>query len=227
VLRQHLIAAVVLAPALAYADDPPATTSAAPAPSTDPTTPPPASADMPAPPDAPITAPADMSDQAIGVDVGIAIGGRVTPGGLRVDGHYLYQLNEHDWFDGRASFTFGGGAAECFYDRSDTYTCDHGFAQGAEGEVVATVRHFLGGQGMYWPFLEGGIGVGYARYGNDGVSGLVIPLHAGGGVRASIAPAIAITAAAELEFGLGLFGHDIGAEPQFGLDIVAGVEFRL
>ena len=35
----------------------------------------------------------------------------MTPGGLRVAGHYLYQLPTQDWFDGTASFTFGGGAA--------------------------------------------------------------------------------------------------------------------
>jgi hypothetical protein len=186
----------------------------------------PAYADMPVPPEAPV-APADMSDQAIGASVGVAIGGRDTPGGLRVEGHYLYQLSDRDWFDGRASFTFGGGSAECFYDRTDTYVCDHGLAQGDGLEVIATVRHFLGGQGMYWPFVQGGIGVGIARFGADGVSGLIIPLHGGGGVRVSITPALAIVGAAELDFGLGVFGHDVGAEPQLGIDITAGVEFRL
>jgi hypothetical protein len=186
----------------------------------------PAYADMPVPPEAPV-APADMSDQAIGVSVGVAIGGRDTPGGLRVEGHYLYQLSDRDWFDGRASFTFGGGSAECFYDRTDTYVCDHGLAQGDGIEVIATVRHFLGGQGMYWPFVQGGIGAGIARFGADGVSGLIIPLHGGGGVRVSITPALAIVAAGGLGIGPSVFGHDIGAEPQFGLDITAGVEFRL
>ncbi|HEX4452940.1 MAG TPA: hypothetical protein VH143_18825 [Kofleriaceae bacterium] len=221
--RQRLIiatAALAIAPSLVYADDAPAV----PATSTDSPTQKPTDASV-----APVApaAPADMSDQAIGASIGVATGGRVTPGGLRVEGHYLYQLSDRDWFDGRASFTFGGGAAECFYDRTDTYVCDHGLAQGDGLEVIATVRHFLGGQGMYWPFVQGGIGAGIARFGADGVSGLIIPLHAGGGVRASIAPAIAIVAAAELEFGLGVFGHDIGAEPQFGIDITAGVEFRL
>ncbi len=219
--RQRLIitASLAIAPSLAYADDPQPPM----VPSTSPESP------TQKPTDASVApvAPTDMSDQAIGASIGVATGGRVTPGGLRVEGHYLYQLSDRDWFDGRAAFTFGGGSAECFYDRTDTYVCDHGLAQGDGLEVIATVRHFLGGQGMYWPFVQGGIGAGIARFGADGVSGLIIPLHAGGGVRASIAPAIAIVAAAELEFGLGVFGHDIGAEPQFGIDITAGVEFRL
>jgi hypothetical protein len=180
----------------------------------------PASADPPA-------APADMSDQAIGGDLGIATGGRVTPGGLRIAGHYLYQLSDHDWFDGTAAFTFGGGSPECFRDRSDTYVCDHGIAQGDALEGIASVRHFLGGHGTYWPYVHGGIGVGFARFGSDGVSGLVIPLHAGGGLRASITPDLALTAQAELELGFGIFGHGLGVEPQLGIDVTVGIEFRL
>lgn len=191
----------------------------------------PALADMPSPasgidPPAKV-APADMSDQAIGAGLGAALGGRDTPGGLRVEGHYLYQLSDADWFDGTAAFTFGGGAAECFYDRSDTYTCDHGVAQGDGFEVIASVRHFLTGRDIYWPFLNGGIGLGYARYGSDGVGGLQIPLHLGGGLRVSISEEIAIVAQLEVEVGIGVFGHGIGLEPQLGGDLTVGVEFRL
>jgi len=172
-------------------------------------------------------APPDMSDQAVGADLGLATGGRVTPGGLRVDGHYLYQLSDHDWFDGTAAFTFGGGSPACFYDRSDAYVCQHGLAQGDGAEVIASVRHFLGGHDTYWPFIHGGIGVGLARFGSDAVSGLAIPVHAGGGLRVSITPELAITAQAELDLGIGVFGHGLGLEPQAGVDLTAGVEFRL
>src|SRR5688572_11595198 len=68
----------------------------------------------------------DIGDQLIAAELGVAVGGRVTPGGLRVSGHYLYQLTEQDWFDGTASFTFGGGDAECFRNRDDEFLCDHG-----------------------------------------------------------------------------------------------------
>ena len=50
------------------------------------------------------SAPADMSDQGLGASIGAVAGGRTTPGGLQVAGHYLYQLSDQDWFDGIAAF---------------------------------------------------------------------------------------------------------------------------
>jgi hypothetical protein len=176
--------------------------------------------------DAPV-APPDMSDQAVEASVGVATGGRVTPGGLRIEGHYLYQLSDRDWFDGVAGFTFGGGAPECFRDRQDNFICDHGIAQGGGFEISGGVRHYLAGNDQFWPFVEGGIGVRYIRFGNDDVSGIGIPLHAGGGIRVSLTPALAISAQGQFEFGIGDFSHSLGAEPQLGISITAGVEFRL
>ncbi|MEO8550648.1 MAG: hypothetical protein ABI678_11765 [Kofleriaceae bacterium] len=172
-------------------------------------------------------APPDMSDQAVGASLGVATGGRVTAGGLRVEGHYLYQLADRDWFDGVAGFTFGGGGAACFRDRADTYVCDHGLAQGGAIELAANVRHFLGGQGQFWPFVRGGAGLRVVRFGGDGVTGLAIPLHAGGGVRASVTLGVAVTVEGALELGFGAFNHSLGLEPQLGVAITGGVEFRL
>ncbi len=180
-----------------------------------------ASAD-PAPPVMPV-----MSDQALGADLGVATGGRVTAGGLRIAGHYLYQLSSSDWFDGTASFTFGGSTAACFRDRADTYICDHGLAQGGAAELEAGVRHFFAPQGQFWPFLRGGVGLRYVRFGNDNVSGAAIPLHLGGGVRVAASKGIAITVQGALELGIGAFNHSLGAEPQLGVAITGGVEFGL
>lgn len=172
-----------------------------------------------------------MSDQAVGAELGVATGGRVTAGGLRIAGHYLYQLAARDWFDGTASFTFGGGAAACFRDRANTYFCDHGLAQGGSAELEAGVRRFLAPQGQFWPFVRGGVGLRYVRFGNDNVSGVAIPLHLGGGVRVSVregeSRGIAITVQGALELGVGAFGHTLGLQPQLGLAITAGVEFGL
>jgi hypothetical protein len=171
-----------------------------------------------------------MSDQAIGAELGVVVGGRVTPGGLRVAGHYLYQLAAEDWFDGIAAFTFGGGTASCFRDRMDAYICEHGITQGDAFEVQASVRHFFGnagGDGKFYPYIRGGIGIGYARYGADSVSGLIVPLHVAGGVRATVAPNVAITVDLEVTVGFGAFNHTLGLEPQLGTGIIAGVEFRL
>lgn len=181
------------------------------------------------PTDTPVApvAPPDLDQQAIGAELGVATGGRVTPGGLRITGHYLYQLAAQDWFDGTAAFTFGGGTARCFRDRMDAFQCDHGLADGAAAEISANVRHFLGGQGQFWPYLRGGVGLGIARFGADSVTGLAIPLHAGAGVRVSITPDLALTGDAELELGIGVFNHSLGLEPQLGTAITAGAEFRL
>ena len=172
-------------------------------------------------------APPDLSDQAIGASVGAATGGRSTPGGLRISGHYLYQLTDQDWFDGIASFTFGGGDAECFRDRMDVFLCDHGLADGNSVEIGANVRRFLGGKGDFWPFLRAGVGIAIVRFGDDEVTGVALPFHAGGGMRVSVAPNVAIIAYGELELGFAGFNHDLGFEPQLGLSIAAGAEFKL
>ena len=172
-------------------------------------------------------APPDLADQGIGAELGVATGAHITPGGLRVSGHYLYQLSSEDWFDGTASFTFGSGTAACFRDRSDAYICDHGLADGAGVEIAATVRRFIGGQGQFWPFLRAGAGVAIVRFSSDGVTGLAIPFHGGAGVRVGVSPTVAITAQAELVLGFGAFSHGLGLESQVGLTIAAGAEFKL
>ena len=169
----------------------------------------------------------EIPDQSVGPAIGIAGGGRVTPGGLRIAGHYLYQLSSQDWFDGTATFTFGGGGSECFRDRMDYVICDHGFASGRSVEVVAAVRRYFAAQGKYTPFARAGVGVSIVRFGDDDVTGVAIPLHLGGGVRAAVADDIAVVAIGELVAGIGRFGRGLGNEPQLGVAITAGAEFRL
>lgn len=169
----------------------------------------------------------DIGDQAIGADIGAAAGGRVTPGGARVSGHYLYQLSDQDWFDGTATFTYGGGGAACFRDRMNTFVCEHGLADGRGVEIAATVRRFFTAQGDFRPFARAGVGVGIVNFGDDSVSGLAIPLHLGGGVRANVAEGVAIVAQADLAVGFGVLNKTLGLEPQLGFGITAGAEFQL
>jgi hypothetical protein len=168
-----------------------------------------------------------IPDQSLGAAIGIAGGGRVTPGGLRITGHYLYQLSAQDWFDGTAAFTFGGGGAECFRDRMDYVICDHGFADGRGVEVIAAVRRYFTAQGVYTPFARLGVGLAVARFGDDDVTGVSIPLHIGGGVRAAVAKQVAVVVGAELVAGVGRFGRGMGTEPQLGIAVTAGAEMRL
>jgi hypothetical protein len=170
----------------------------------------------------------EIGDQAIGAELGLAIGGRTTPGGLRIGGHYLYQLAEQDWFDGGAAFTLlGSGNAACFRDRANHFICNHGIADGNGVAISATVRRYFDAQGMFRPFARAGLGIGISRFSNDSVSGLAIPLLIGGGVRAAVADEVAIVAQAELAVGFGVFNHGLGLEPQLGASVVAGAEFRL
>ena len=169
----------------------------------------------------------DLGDQGISAELGLAGGGRVTPGGLRIAGHYLYQLSDLDWFDGAASFTFGSGTAACFRDRMDAVVCDHGLADGTSVEISASVRHMFAPQGAFRPFGRVGVGIGLARFGGDDVSGVTVPAHAGGGVRAKLAPSIAVVAEGELALGFGSFNRGLGSQIQFGLAVTAGAEFRL
>lgn len=172
-------------------------------------------------------APPDMSDQAVGVAIGLAGGGRTTPGGLRIEGHYLYQMSDADWFDGTAQFTFGSGAPACFRDRMDDTICQHGLVDGASVQVGANVRHFLGGQGEFWPYVRLGVGVALVRYGDDDITGFTIPFHGGGGFRVTVAEGVAVIAEAGIDIGVGRFTNGLGLEPQLGGSVMGGVEFRL
>ncbi len=169
----------------------------------------------------------EIGDQLLGGQLGLAAGGRTTAGGLRISAHYLYQLTDEDWFDGTASFTFGGGDAACFRDRSDARLCDHSLSSGAAVEVSAAVRRMFAPQGRFRPFARAAVGLAVVRFTGDDLTGLAIPLHAGAGLRATVAPGVAVVALADAMIGLAAFGGGLGGEPQLGLAISAGAEIRL
>ncbi len=198
-MRRTLITLLLLSPSIAMADTDSVTSSASSAP----------------------------SDQGIGAAIGVAAGGAVTPGGLRVSGHYLYQLSSTDWFDGVASFTYGGDTAGCYRDRVATTMCEHGLTAGSGVEIAATVRRMFAPQGVFQPFARVGIGASIARFVADDVVGFGLPIHAGGGVRARVAPSVSIVAQAEFTAGVGFYTKDLGAEPLIGMAVTAGAEFDL
>lgn len=184
---------------------------------------------QPAPEPAPEPALAadSIGDQLIGGAIGVAAGGRTTAGGLRVTGHYLYQLSDEDWFDGIASFTFGGGGAGCFRDRSDALVCDHGLASGTAIEVAAGVRRMFAAQGRFRPFARAAVGIAVVRFGGDDLTGFAIPAHAAAGLRAAISADVAVFALADASLGIARFGRGLGVEPQLGFAVTAGAEVRL
>lgn len=210
------IVSIVATSTTAHADDEPA----------------PVSSDTPVETDAAVTSTDDADDrgdQGIGAAIGIAAGGRTTPGGFRVEGHYTYQMSSTDWFDGTASFTFGSGGAACFRDRADRVICDHSFLDGTGIEIAAGVRRYFaaqGADGRFRPFARVAVGLAIARFGDDDLTGIAVPIHGGVGLRARVAPSIAIVAMTELMIGLGSFGR-VGGEPQAGFAVTAGAEMRL
>src|SRR5439155_9043200 len=109
---------------------------------------------------------------------------------------------------------YGHGAAACFRDRMDVFTCDHGIDDGNAVELTATVRRFLGGNEKFWPFVRGGVGVAIARFPADSVTGLAIPFRGAGGIRVSVAPTVAVTVQGELALGFAAFTHSLGLQAQ-------------
>lgn len=169
----------------------------------------------------------DVGDQAISVELGLAAGGRLTPGGLRIAGQFIYQLSDEDWFDGAASFTFGSGGAACFRDRVNRLICSHGVSEGTGVELSASIRRMFKPQGVFHPFAKVGVGLGLVRFSDDDVSGITIPAHGGGGIRITMTPSIGVLVEGEVALGFGSFSREVGSQPQLGIAIAGGVEFRL
>jgi hypothetical protein len=168
-----------------------------------------------------------VAAQEIGAELGVASGGGFTPGGLRLGGRFLYQLSDVDWFDGAAMFTYGGGGAQCYRDRTGQLTCSHDLADGQGIELSGGVRRFFPGQGAFLPFVRLAAGLRLVRFPADALSGVAIPLHGAAGIRARVAPSVAVVVSADLEVGLGVFGRGLGLEPQLGFAVQAGAEFAL
>lgn len=167
------------------------------------------------------------TDQGLGATAGVAIGGRLTPGGLRLAGAYLYRLSESDWFDGAASFTIGSGDAACFRDRTDERVCDHGAVDGFAVDFVAAIRRTWAPRGQFTPFARLGLGARFLRFADDQVAGLAVPIIGGGGLQVALQPHLRLVASAQVEIGGGLFSRGIGTGSQLGLALGAGVEFAL
>ena len=168
-----------------------------------------------------------MADQEISAGAGIASGGGLTPGGMRMQGRYLYQLSDVDWFDGSAAFTFGGDGGGCVADGVDLMSCDHAVLDGFASEVSVGIRRRFPGQGRFIPYARAAVGVRVISYSRDQVFGMAVPLTVAAGVRTRVAPGVAIGGEAAVEGGLGWFDRGLGRQSQLGFAISGLVEFRL
>ena len=171
--------------------------------------------------------PEKQPTQEIGARLGLEAGGRVTPGGLHVEGAYLYRFTDIDWLEQVVGFTFGGQSAECFRDRSDEVVCDHGILNGFSAELGLAVRRYFPGQGVFSPFARAGLAVRGVFYSADDLRGIAVPIWLGGGVRATVTKGISVTADASLKTGFGILNRGLGLEPNASFAITAGAEFVL
>jgi hypothetical protein len=175
------------------------------------------------------TAAEPSRDMALGARVGMQLGvGRVTPGGLRVAGVFLHRLDADWWFDGEAAFSFGGGGMECRPSATGDLECDHGLVEGAGAQGIAGVRWSLGrAPSGFEPYLRGGVGLAYASFGDDEISGLAILGQLAAGGRFRIADRIAVGAESAVFFGPGFYSDDLGTVGYGGLIVQGGVEIDL
>lgn len=170
---------------------------------------------------------ADWRDQGLGASAGVALGGGLTPGGVRMAGAYLYRLSERDWFDGAVAFTLGSDDAGCFRDRQDERVCEHGATDGFAVDFAAAVRRSWPARNHFAPFVRVGVGLRFVRFAGDSVAGLAVPLVGGGGVTADVSARTRVVASGQLELGGGLFSRGLGTGPQVGLALGLGFEVAL
>jgi hypothetical protein len=166
-------------------------------------------------------------ERELGARLGVAMGRRFTPGGVRVAGVMLYRLSESEWFDGSMAFTFGRSRSTCFTDRDGAFACDYGVIDGTAIDLVAGIRHFLPGPERFAPYVRAGVGVRLLSFGGDDVRGLAVPVSAGVGVRARVSDLVAVGGDVGAEAGIAWLDHGLGSQSQLGIVMQAMVELWL
>jgi len=170
---------------------------------------------------------ADQPQVAFLAELGATGGGGATPGGLRVGGHYLYRLSQHDWFDGGVAFTFGQPRAGCGRVPPDGMRCEHGIIDGFAGDLSLGIRRDLPGKQGFVPFVRGAVFARVLRFGSDDVTGAAAGGELGFGVRAAVRGNLSVVGGATGFAGMARLGNGIGAAGQLGLTIGAGAELRM
>jgi hypothetical protein len=171
--------------------------------------------------------PDEGDSQEIGALLGVAMGGKVSPGGLAAEGRYLYRLSELDWLETSVHFSLGAGGKECFRDRESSFVCEHGLLDGFAAEGSVGLRRYFVGQQQFRPYVRAGVGLQLVSFADDSVLGAGVPLYLGAGVRVAVANRVLVVADATARAGVSLLNQDLGIEPNLSLSIAAGVEFTL
>ncbi|HVV86417.1 MAG TPA: hypothetical protein VHE35_25345 [Kofleriaceae bacterium] len=168
---------------------------------------------------------ADDRQVALAAEVGMSAGGVTTPGGLRVAGHYLYRLADHDWFDSSLAFTFGshGDACASASPAADAMPCDRHVTDGFAGDLSMGLRRELAPRRGFTPWLRAAAFARALRF--DDVGGVAAGGELGAGVRAPIARDLALVAGANAFLGVARLGAPVdGGGRQLGLTVTVGAE---
>ena len=165
-------------------------------------------------------------ERELGARLGVAMGRRFTPGGVRVAGVMLYRLSQSDWFDGSMAFTVGRSRSTCFTDRDGVFACDYGVIDGTAIDLMAGVRRFLPGPERFAPYVRAGVGARVLSFGDD-VRGFGIPVSAGVGVRARVSDLVAVGGDVGVEAGIAWLDHGLGSQSQLGVVMQGLVELWL
>jgi hypothetical protein len=171
--------------------------------------------------------PDERDSQEIGAMLGVAMGGNVTPGGLAMEGRYLYRMSDLDWLETGVHFSLGSGDKECFRDRQSDFVCEHGLLDGFAAEGSVGLRRYFVGQQQFRPYARAGLGVELISYTDDDVTGVALPLYLGAGIRVEVANRVLVLADATTRGGVAFLNQSLGVQPNFSLSIAAGVEFTL
>ena len=175
----------------------------------------------------------DERQVALAADVGFSGGGAATPGGLRVGGHYLYRLADHDWFDSSVAFTFGGRGDACTAVAARVLEapvvpapvgCERALTDGFAADVVLGVRRELTPRQGVTPFVRV---AGFARALRfTDVGGFAVGGQLGAGVRAPVRGVLAVVAGADLFLGAAWL-DPAAATRQLGLIVSVGAEVAM
>ncbi|ACY14604.1 hypothetical protein [Haliangium ochraceum] len=165
------------------------------------------------------------AERILGARLGVAMGRKFTPGGMRIEGQMLQRLTELDWFEGSLGFTFGRPRSACFLDRDGALDCDYGVIDGGAVQLSGGLRRILPGQGGFVPYLRAALGVRLVRFSEDDLSGLALPLSVGLGVRARAVERFWVGVDASGEAGVVFLNRGLGTQTQLGLGITAVAEF--
>ena len=156
---------------------------------------------------------------ALAADVGFSGGGVSTPGGLRVGGHYIYRLDDRDWFDSSVAFTFGGRGEACMDGAAGAMPCDRAVTDGFAADLAMGVRRELAPRRGFTPFVRAAAFARALRF--TDVGGFAAGGELGAGVRAPVGGQLALVAGATGFLGARLTGD---ADRQLGMTVTVGAE---